>query len=277
MINNINDMQKFAADARARGETLGLVPTMGALHEGHLSLIRRAASENSITIVSIFINPAQFDDPGDFSAYPSALHTDIDAAVSAGADVVFAPSAADMYPDGFSTYIDMSGVSEQLCGASRPSYFRGMLTVVAKLFGICRPDNAYFGEKDAQQLAAISKMVNELNVPVTIIGCPTVREEDGLAMSSRNVRLTTGERIAARCLYRSLNEIRARFDDGECDPEALKALIREILGSEPLIRIDYVEIVDPMTFDSVVTVSSGDLACLAVYLGNTRLIDNQRF
>ena len=269
-------MRAYAADAKARGEQIGLVPTMGALHEGHLSLVRLAASENDIVFVSVFVNPIQFDDPGDLASYPKTLDTDAAMSFKTGANVVFAPSAAEMYPEGFSTFIDMTGLSEQLCGASRESHFRGVLTVVGKLFGICMPDLAYFGEKDAQQLAVVRKMVSDLSMNVTIRGCPTIREEDGLAMSSRNTRLTDEERIAARCLHRALDEAGALFGNGETMIDVLKSVLRGIIEGEPLARIDYAEIVDPLSFKAVTSARKGDLIMLAVYFGGTRLIDNLR-
>ncbi|MCL1895733.1 MAG: pantoate--beta-alanine ligase [Clostridiales bacterium] len=269
-------MRGIASRARARGQSTGLVPTMGALHEGHLSLVRRAAAENSLTVVSVFVNPIQFDDQEDLASYPGTLADDAEAAFSAGADIVFAPSAKEMYPEGFSTYVDMTGVSGRLCGASRASHFRGVLTVVSKLFGICMPDRAYFGEKDAQQLAVVQKMAAELCMNVEVIGCPTVREGDGLAMSSRNARLSAQERASARCLYRALCEAKACFSSGETDAGALTATLRAVIEKETLPRIDYVEIVDPFTFEAVPVAREGDLIALAVYFGETRLIDNMR-
>ena len=262
--------------AKGAPPTIGLVPTMGALHDGHISLIRRSAGENDLTIVSIFVNPIQFDDVGDFAAYPKSLKRDTEEAYKAGANVVFAPGAAEMYPEGFSTYIDMTGITERLCGASRISHFRGVLTVVAKLFGICEPDRAYFGEKDAQQLSVIKKMAAELCIPVEVIGCPTIREEDGLAMSSRNSRLSKDERIAALCLYRALREAKALFDAGEQNPELLTGAMRTTIEEEPLARLDYAELVDRANFETPQTAREGDLLALAVYIGNVRLIDNMR-
>jgi len=269
-------MRAYAADARARGEQTGLVPTMGALHEGHLSLIRLAKAENDIVVVSVFVNPIQFDDPIDLTTYPKTLRTDVESSFGVGTDVVFAPSAEEMYPAGFSTHIDMTGVSEKLCGASRASHFRGVLTVVGKLFGICMPDFAYFGEKDAQQLAVVRKMAAELCMNVTIRGCPTIREEDGLAMSSRNARLAEDERLAARCLNRALEAASALFETGETSPDALISAITGVVESEPLARVDYVKIVDPLSFEAVADARKGDLMALAVYIGDIRLIDNRR-
>jgi len=276
LIKSVDDMHAYATAARARGESLGLVPTMGALHAGHLSLIERAAAENDLVTVSVFINPIQFDDPGDLAAYPKTLSSDSAAAFASGADVVFAPDATGMYPEGFSTFVDMTGLSERLCGASRASHFKGVLTVVAKLFGICVPNRAYFGEKDAQQLAVVKKMAAELNMGLEIIGCRTVREEDGLAMSSRNSRLSDEERFAARCLYRALNDANALFCSGEKDPVKITAAVIAAVEAEPLARLDYAELVDSDTFESPVTAREGDMFMLAVYIGEVRLIDNIR-
>jgi pantoate--beta-alanine ligase len=276
VIHSVSEMRGFALDVRARGESIGLVPTMGALHEGHLSLVRRAAEENDVVIVSVFVNPIQFDNRNDFDAYPKDLENDAEAAFAAGAGFIFSPSAKEMYPEGFSTFVDMTGLSEKLCGASREAHFRGVLTVVNKLFGICIPSRAYFGEKDAQQLAIVQKMAAELNMNLDVIGCATVREQDGLAMSSRNARLSATERIAARCLYKALTEAKRLFDEGETDPKKITILMREIAGSEPLARIDYIELIDPVTFETPEKASQGDLLAIALYIGETRLIDNRR-
>jgi pantoate--beta-alanine ligase len=258
----------------ARSTSIGLVPTMGALHAGHLSLIRRAAEENDLCVVSVFVNPTQFDNRADYDAYPNTLVSDADMAFKSGADVIFAPSAEGMYPEGFSTFVDMTGITEKLCGASRESHFRGVLTVVTKLFNICVPDRAYFGEKDAQQLAVVRKMVSELCMNLEIVGCPTVREEDGLAMSSRNARLSAIERTAANCLYSALIGAKALFNAGKRSPKQLAASIRITIEKEPLARLDYVELVTPTTFKTPGTASEGDLLMLAVYIGDIRLIDN---
>jgi len=276
IIHDIGEMNEYVSALRRNGNSIGLVPTMGALHEGHLSLVRRAAAESDAVIVSIFVNPIQFDDPADLTAYPRTLDTDAEQAFGAGACVVFAPNAEQMYPDGFSTFVDMTGISEILCGASRKSHFRGVLTVVAKLFGIGLPDFAYFGEKDAQQLILVQKMVYDLCLNVRIIGCPTVREEDGLAMSSRNSRLSGEERIAARSLYDALTEAKNSFVSGEKDTEVLRDTILDIIGSEPLARIEYAEIVDPRNLKTPEYAREGDLLMLAVHFGATRLIDNLR-
>jgi pantoate--beta-alanine ligase len=276
LISKIDEMQGFSAEARSRKASIGLVPTMGALHDGHLSLIKRSASENDFTVVSIFVNPIQFDDPVDLASYPSALSADADLAEGEGADIVFAPDASYMYPKGFSTYVDMTGISEKLCGASRKSHFKGVLTVVNKLFCICDPDRAYFGEKDIQQLHVVRKMVSELCMNVDIVECPTIREEDGLAMSSRNKRLTAEERTAARSIFRALAGAKALFDKGEKNPGTLTEVMRSILGKEPLIQIEYAEIASPVDFETPTAVKSGDILMLAVNIGGVRLIDNVR-
>ena len=276
IIHTIADMRVFTSEAGSADKTIGLVPTMGALHEGHLSLIRRSTDENDITVASVFVNPIQFDDPEDLSAYPQTLESDSKSAFEAGADAIFAPSAAEMYPAGFSTFVDMTGISEKLCGASRPSFFRGVLTVVSKLFGIVAPDRAYFGEKDAQQLEVVKKMANELCMNIEIIGCPTVREKDGLAMSSRNSRLTGRERTSARSLYTALTEAEKLFAAGETNPLKLKAAMIRIIEKEPCTSIEYALIVDPATFESVKEARRGDLLALAVDIGGVRLIDSKR-
>ena len=274
LIHDIEEMAVYASEIRMRGDDIGLVPTMGALHQGHLSLIKKAAAENEITIVSVFVNPIQFDSETDLALYPKTLETDAEAAFSSGADVVFAPSKDRMYPEGFSTFVDMTGLTEKLCGASREAHFRGVLTVVNKLFGICQPTRAYFGEKDAQQLAAVRKMAVELNMRIRIIGCPTVREEDGLAMSSRNTRLSAEDRKTARALYRALSLVKDSFISGNRDAGSLYKVLADEIGAAPSARLDYAEIVDPLTFEPVMTASEGDLVMLAVYIGDVRLIDN---
>ena len=276
IINTTEEMRAFASEARARNSSLGLVPTMGALHTGHLSLIKRSVSENDMTVVSIFVNPIQFDDSSDLAAYPMTLSADTDLASREGADVIFAPTADLMYPEGFSTYVDMTGISEKLCGLSRKSHFRGVLTVVNKLFNICDPDRAYFGEKDMQQLSVVEKMVSELCMNIEIVRCPTIREEDGLAMSSRNKRLSNEERKAAGTLFRALTAAKALFDDGEKSPGKLISIMKSVLNKEPLVKIDYAELIDPVNFETPADANNGDLLMLAVYIGNIRLIDNMR-
>ena len=277
IIHDINKMTETCIAARQAGKCIGIVPTMGALHDGHLSLIKRASAENDLTIVSVFVNPIQFDDKNDFAKYPKTLETDALAAQEAGADIVFAPEAADMYPKGFSTFVDMTGISDKLCGAKREAHFRGVCTVVTKLFNITLSDQAYFGQKDAQQLAVVTKMARELSMPIKIIGCPTKREEDGLAMSSRNTRLDPDARVAARSIYTALCEATDLFSSGENSNEKLIAAIRHHIELEALSRIDYIEIIDPDNFESADPVKKGDIVAVAAYFGDVRLIDNMIF
>ena len=280
MVNIIHDIDKMTEtvkSARKGGLSIGLVPTMGALHLGHLSLIRQAADECDLIVVSIFVNPIQFDDKNDFAKYPKTLDSDALVATETGADIIFAPEASDMYPEGFSTFVDMTGISDKLCGAKREAHFRGVCTVVTKLFNITLPDRAYFGQKDAQQLAVVTKMTRELSMSIKIVGCPTIREEDGLAMSSRNARLSTTERTAARCVYAALRDGAALFASGEDSYEKLYTAIRKRIEIEPIARIDYIEIVDPNSFEPADPVKEGALATVAVYFGEVRLIDNIRF
>lgn len=260
--------------ARARGLTVGLVPTMGALHEGHLSLIRRARADNGIVIVSIFVNPTQFGQSEDLKRYPRSLEDDREVAAAAGADLIFAPSVLEMYPEGYSTWVDVERLTAGLCGRSRPGHFRGVCTVVTKLLSICRPDRAYFGEKDAQQLAVVTQMACDLDLAVEIVPCPTVREADGLAMSSRNARLTTKQREQAPLLYRALLAARERVHGGERDAAVLAGAVRSALAEATLGRIDYVEIVSKAGLAPVTTVRGECLVALAVWFGDTRLIDN---
>jgi pantoate--beta-alanine ligase len=277
IIKTISDMRQAIKECRSRRPEhagIGLVPTMGALHGGHLSLVERSASENGVTVASVFVNPIQFEDKKDFVRYSRNLENDARLAGRAGADIVFAPTAEEMYPAGFSSFIDLSGISEALCGASREFHFRGVCTVVGKLFHIVGPDRAYFGEKDAQQLAVVRKMAADLNFPVEVIGRPTVRDAAGLALSSRNARLSAQERSAARCLCRALQKCADLFDAGETAAAVLAGAMRGVIGAEPAARIDYAEIVDPITFRSADFARCGSLAALAVYFGETRLIDN---
>lgn len=260
--------------ARGGGASIGFVPTMGALHEGHLSLIREARAQNDVVVVSIFVNPTQFNAGEDLEKYPRDLDRDLQVARGAGADMVFTPSVAEMYPKGFATWVDVEGITDGLCGASRPGHFRGVCTVVSKLFNICGPDRAYFGEKDAQQLAVVKKMVKDLDMRLEIVACPTVRESDGLAMSSRNVRLSPAERAQAPVLYRALGAARTAVENGERNARRLKAGIRVELADADLGKIDYVEIVDGNDLTPVETVAGPCLIALAVFFGSVRLIDN---
>jgi len=260
--------------ARARGASIGFVPTMGALHEGHLALIRAARERDDVVVVSIFVNPTQFNASEDLQKYPRDLARDLALAEGAGADLVFAPPAGEMYLPGASTWVDVEGLTEGLCGAARPGHFRGVCTVVTKLFNIVGPHRAYFGEKDAQQLAVIKRMVRDLDMRVEIVPCATVREPDGLAMSSRNVRLSPAERAQAPVLYRALTAARLAIENGERDAERPKADICAALADADLATIDYVEIVDADSLEPVTTVDRPCLIALAVFFGDVRLIDN---
>jgi pantoate--beta-alanine ligase len=273
-IPTVAGIRAAVAQARAEGKIVGLVPTMGALHQGHLSLIRRARAECGFVVVWIFVNPTQFGPQEDLERYPRDLERDRMLAAEAGADVIFNPSVAEIYPQGFSTWVEVEGLGDGLCGASRPGHFRGVCTVVAKFFNICEPDKAYFGRKDAQQLAIIRRMVRDLNLRPEIVGCETVREADGLAMSSRNAYLSPDERRQAVVLNQALRTAERLVREGERDAAAIEASIRAVLGSAPLADVDYVAIVDAEDLQPVSTIAGDCLIALAVRFGATRLIDN---
>jgi pantoate--beta-alanine ligase len=275
-LSTIAETRAALDDARARGASIGIVPTMGALHEGHLSLIRAARAENDLVVVSIFVNPTQFGRTEDLKKYPRDLGRDLALCEEAGATLVFSPEVDEMYPDAYSTWVEVEGLTDGLCGRSRPGHFRGVCTVVTKLFNICRPDRAYFGEKDAQQLAVIRRMTHNLDMRVRIVPCPTVREADGLAMSSRNARLTPEHRAQAPVLYRALSAARDLVRGGERDAAALDAAIRSILSEAASGEVDYVEIVDADDLAPVSTLKGECLIALAVRFGDVRLIDNIR-
>jgi len=267
-------MKEYARGARDEGRVIGLVPTMGALHEGHTALVARARQECSHVIASVFVNPKQFGPKEDYKKYPRDLPKDAEKLALLGVDVLFAPETADVYPDGFRTYVHVEGLSEQLEGRSRPGHFRGVATVVLKLFEIVQPHFAYFGRKDAQQVRIISEMARDLNLDAGIVVCPIVREADGLALSSRNAYLSGEERKAARVLYRALLAARNELAAGVRDAMQLQGVMRRILEAEPLAVVDYAEIVSADTFEPVVRVARPCFAVLAVFLGKTRLIDN---
>lgn len=270
----VHTIAEARAVRRALPGTWGFVPTMGYLHEGHLSLVRRARAENDRVAVSIFVNPTQFGPHEDYARYPRDLERDLRLLEPLGVDLVFIPSVEEMYPPGFQTWVIVEEVSRPLEGASRPGHFRGVATVVAKLFNILQPDRAYFGQKDAQQTVVIRRMVQDLNIPVEIVICPTVREPDGLAMSSRNTYLNPEERRAATVLFRALQAAKARYEAGERDAERLREAMREVIRAEPLARIDYVSVAHPETLQELERVEGPALLSLAVYIGTTRLIDN---
>ncbi len=255
------------------GASAGLVPTMGGLHEGHLSLIRRAAAENDLVVVSVFVNPMQFGDPADLENYPRSLDRDLELASDAGASVVYAPAVETIYPAGFATSVHVSGVTERWEGESRPGHFDGVATVVTILLNQIRPDRAYFGEKDWQQLVLIRGMHTDLALPGTIVACPTVREADGLAMSSRNSRLRDEERAAATVLWRALTAMREMTGTGEADALKLALMGAIIIRREPAVTLDYLQVVDPETLEPVDIVRPGSRAIVAAMVGSTRLID----
>lgn len=274
IIESPEQMQQFSLAARQRGERIALVPTMGYLHEGHASLMQEGRRRADLLVASIFVNPTQFGVGEDFEKYPRDMARDSALAAAAGVDVIFAPAAGAMYPRNYQTYVDVGALTEPLCGASRPGHFRGVTTVVCKLFNIVQPDIALFGRKDYQQLAVIRQMTADLNLPVEIVGMPIVRESDGLAMSSRNVYLSPTERSSALCLQRALKAGRAAFASGEHSVSALENLIKEVLNQEKGVIIDYAEIRDGLTLERSDFASGDSLAAVAVRIGKTRLIDN---
>lgn len=267
-------MQIYATQARARRKAIAFVPTMGFLHDGHLRLLAEGRKKGDILVMSIFVNPTQFGPKEDYARYPRNMKRDLGYARRAGVDVVFAPAAKEMYPEGCQTYVTVEEVARNLCGPFRPGHFRGVATVVAKLFNIVRPHVALFGEKDYQQLTVIRRMVKDMNMNVGVIGVPTVREPDGLAKSSRNIYLKGKEREAALCLYKSLRVARELVRSGVRDSRIILREVRAIIRAEPLARIDYVSLVDPETLRDVQSVGRRALLAMAVRIGKTRLIDN---
>lgn len=271
VIETIAEMRKAR---RLVSDPVGLVPTMGYLHEGHLSLVRLARKENSLVVVSIFVNPAQFGPSEDLSSYPRDMTRDLRLLKLEGTDLVFAPSAEEMYAQGFSTWVDVEQVTERLEGVSRPGHFRGVATVVAKLFNIVQPDRAYFGQKDAQQAVVIKKMVTEINMNLDIVLGPTIRERDGLALSSRNSYLNPEERQAATVLYKALSRAKQLWQKGETNADAIRRVMRLLIQQDPLAQEDYVSIADATTLEELSIIDCHALALLAVRIGKTRLIDN---
>lgn len=270
-----SDIQNAVKEARRNYQKIGFVPTMGALHEGHLSLIRQAKAENDLVIVSVFVNPTQFAPHEDFDQYPRNIEKDYQMARDAGADIVYHPKVEDIYMPGASTFVEVEGdMTKKLCGASRPSHFKGVTTVVNLLFNIVSPDHAYFGQKDAQQVIVIQKMVRELHMNVEVVVCPIVREADGLAMSSRNIYLSQEERTQALALNQSLKAAIAQYEQGEKNVDVLKQLVTKHIEKQPLANIDYVEILDAVTLEPIDTIETKVLAAVAVKFGKTRLIDN---
>ena len=274
IVSTISETKEIIRSWKKEGLSIGFVPTMGYLHEGHGSLIERARKENDRVAVSIFVNPMQFGPTEDLASYPRDLAKDAAFCESLGVDLIFHPADGEMYHSDFSSYVDMSVLTEELCGLSRPVHFRGVCTVVNKLFNIMEPDRAYFGQKDAQQLAIIKHMVQDLNMNVEVIGCPIVREEDGLAKSSRNTYLSTEERQAALILSKTIFWAQEQVVAGETDAVRLTNAMKEKIEAEPLARIDYVKAVDGLTMQQIPEIKPGTLIAMAVYIGNTRLIDN---
>ncbi len=274
IITSISEIKNVIKDWKKSDLSIGFVPTMGYLHEGHGSLIKKAREENDRVVVSIFVNPMQFGPAEDLASYPRDLDKDAAYCESLGADLIFHPESEEMYHEDFCSYVDMSVLTEELCGLSRPVHFRGVCTVLTKLFNIVTPDRAYFGEKDAQQLAIVKHMVQDLNMDLEIIGCPIVREEDGLAKSSRNTYLSPEEREAALILSRAVALGKKKVAEGETSAVKLVNGMKKIIETEPLARIDYVKAVDGFTMQQVEEVRSPMLVAMAVYIGKTRLIDN---
>lgn len=274
VVKTIAETRSACARIRAAGKTLGLVPTMGSLHEGHLSLVRAAQASCDAVAVSIFVNPTQFGPKEDFAAYPRSLEEDCRILEAAGVDLVFAPSSEEMYPPGAGTFVEVAGLSERLDGASRPGHFRGVATVVAKLFHIFSPERAFFGQKDAVQVAVLRKMVRDLHFPLQLDVCPTVREPDGLALSSRNRNLSGEQRRQALVLSRALLAVQQQFQGGEHNSSKLLATATRTLQEEPAVVVDYCRIVDPETLEDAPTAAHGALVAVAALVGSTRLIDN---
>ncbi|MDO4891660.1 MAG: pantoate--beta-alanine ligase [Eubacteriales bacterium] len=274
LARTVNEVKAQVREWKSQGLSVGLVPTMGYLHEGHQSLIKRSVAENDKVVVSVFVNPIQFAPNEDLETYPRDLEADCALCESTGAAMVFHPEPEEMYGDDFTTFVDMTGVTKELCGKSRPTHFRGVCTVVNKLFNIAMPDRAYFGQKDAQQLAVIRRMVRNLNMNLEVVGCPIIRESDGLAKSSRNTYLSPEERKAALVLSKAIFMGERMIKDGEHDGEKVLSAMRELIESEPLARIDYVEMVKWDSIEIHHTVDGPVLVAIAVYIGKTRLIDN---
>lgn len=270
----IRKIQEFVNERRAKGDLIGLVPTMGYLHEGHLSLMRRAKEQCNTVVISIFVNPLQFGPQEDFASYPRDFERDAAMAQGAGVDAVFLPEQEEMYPPRFCSYVEVTNLTEKLCGASRPGHFRGVTTVVAKLFNIVQPDFAYFGQKDAQQVVVIQRMVADLNMKLTVVAAPTVREPDGLAMSSRNSYLSPEERQAATVLYQSLEAARRSVAAGERSASKIRELVMAMIRNEKRAIMEYVEIYCWPDLEPLATLQGQALLALAIRIGKTRLIDN---
>ena len=271
----VDEVRETVAKWRSNGESVGLVPTMGYLHAGHQSLIKKSVEQNDHTVVSVFVNPIQFGPNEDLEAYPRDLERDAELCETTGAELIFNPEPEEMYKDGFVSFVDMNGLTNHLCGLSRPVHFRGVCTVCTKLFMIVGPDRAYFGQKDAQQLAVIKRMVKDLNMPLEIVGCPIVREEDGLAMSSRNTYMNAEERKAALILSKSIKLGQQLIEDGERSAEVVRNKMTELLETEPMADVEYVNVVNNLTMEDISQVEGEILVAIAVKINNkVRLIDN---
>jgi pantoate--beta-alanine ligase len=273
-ISSASEMNQLSQDARHAGKRIGFVPTMGALHQGHISLVRAARSQSDVVVASVFVNPTQFAPTEDFTKYPRNLDEDSRVLAAEKTDFLFNPSVDEMYPDGASTWVTVDGISDKLDGRSRPGHFRGVTTVVNKLFNIVQPDRAFFGQKDAAQVSIIRKMVRDLALPIEIVVCPIVRESDGLAMSSRNSYLDAGERVRATVLHGALMRVEELAGQGETSADCLVAAGKQVMAEEPAVRLDYLEVVHPDTLDPVADTAQGALVAVAAYVGSTRLIDN---
>jgi len=271
---SVRSLAKKVFEIRKHNKTIGLVPTMGFLHDGHRSLIKKARQDTDCVIVSIFINPAQFGPKEDLKKYPKSLKKDLGFCEREGVDIVFAPEAEEMYPENYATYVNVGNITDALCGASRPGHFQGVATVVTKLFNITMPDIAYFGHKDAQQAIVIKKMAEDLNMSVNIKVMPTVREKDGLAMSSRNVYLSREERIQAQSIYKSLKLAKELFNNGEMDSWKIINKIKRVISKQPDARVEYIKVVDIRDLKDIKKISGKVLIAIAVWIGKTRLIDN---
>ncbi len=277
ILNTVAETRTAIESQRKMGKSIGFVPTMGFLHDGHLSLMEAAKDQTDFVVVSIFVNPTQFGPNEDLASYPRDLERDVELCKSVGVDLIFAPSVSEMYPDGYSTYVDCEGdITKRLCGATRPTHFKGVTSVVSKLFNIVMPDKAFFGQKDAQQVAVIEKMVRDLNYNLEIVPCPIVRESDGLAMSSRNAYLNDDQRKEALVLSKALKRAKDLIEAGERSTEMLIGEMIKIIEVSPSAVIDYVSIVDAKTLDAIETINDDFLVALAVKIGKTRLIDNFR-
>lgn len=274
LVKTVNEVKTQVKEWKSQGLSIGLVPTMGYLHEGHQSLIKKAVEENDRVVVSVFVNPIQFAPNEDLATYPRDIERDTQLCEKTGADLVFNPTPEQMYPTGFSTHINMENLTKELCGKTRPTHFGGVCTVVGKLFNIVQPDKAYFGQKDAQQLAIIKQMVRDLNFNLEIVGCPIVREADGLAKSSRNTYLSAEERQSALVLSKSIELGKSLVQGGERDSKKIVKAMTDLITKEPLAKIDYVSVVNALTIEPIERLEGEVLVAIAVYIGKTRLIDN---